>query len=393
MKENLSQFDMIFRPDPSPQRLFWQRQSLPGDGFAFCSLAHAIGGLEVGELLEQYCLSPTYGSDAIVSPSHAVKAAIRAFWDNYADYIKEHFGATYRCPVELPVIPLGVNIERFETLAAPSKRADQRQKLGVTDDELVVLWVGRMSHAIKAHPIAMFQAAELAAKQSGKKIHLVMYGYFVPENAESQFVQLANAICKTAKVSFISNKDGRFPEGLWASGDAFISLIDNMQESFGLTPIEAMAAGLPRIISDWDGYRDSVTHGEDGFLIPTTLPPAGQGEALASLLLSGKEMYGGFLGKNALTTGVDAQAAADAIAALALNPDLGRRMAAKAKERVQNYNWKNIIPKYEVLWGEQTAKRLAELKTMSKKINGRAFCRNAPTHSKCMRRSQVIRYS
>ena len=42
-----------------------------------------------------------------------------------------------------------------------------------------------------------------------------------------------------------------------------------MQESFGLTPIEAMAAGLPRVISDWDGYRDSVNDGEDGFLIRT----------------------------------------------------------------------------------------------------------------------------
>ncbi len=83
-------------------------------------------------------------------------------------------------------------------------------------------------------------------------------------------------------------------------------LIDNMQESFGLTPIEAMAAGLPRVISDWDGYRDSVQHGEDGFLIRTIQPPRDTGRALSELLLGGREMYGGaFFGKSAMSVAVD----------------------------------------------------------------------------------------
>lgn len=368
VEQNFNGFDLIFCHDPSARRLFWQRQVLAGTGFAFCGLAHAISGLEVGELLEQYCLAPTYGSDALVSPSRAVKAAIRAFWDNYGAYLRERFGAAYRCPVELPVIPLGINIERFEQLASADKRVSQRTALGVSDDEFVVLWVGRLSHAIKAHPIAMFQAAERAAQMSGKPVHLVMYGYFVPENAEPQFRALAAALCPTAKVTFVDNKDARFPDGLWAAGDAFISLIDNMQESFGLTPIEAMAAGLPRIISDWDGYRDSVMHGEDGFLIPTTQPPPGQGAALASLLLSGQEMYGGFLGKTALTAAVDAEAAAQAIVALIQNPALRASMAEKAKQRVRrDYDWRVIIPAYEALWREQVAKRRAEQAEPSKR--------------------------
>ena len=28
-----------------------------------------------------------------------------------------------------------------------------------------------------------------------------------------------------------------------------------------------MAAGLPSVVSDWDGYRHSIRHGEDGFRI------------------------------------------------------------------------------------------------------------------------------
>jgi hypothetical protein len=30
-----------------------------------------------------------------------------------------------------------------------------------------------------------------------------------------------------------------------------------------------MAAGVPQVVSDWNGYRDTVRHGETGFLVPT----------------------------------------------------------------------------------------------------------------------------
>ena len=56
-----------------------------------------------------------------------------------------------------------------------------------------------------------------------------------------------------------------------ASGDVFLSLPDNIQETFGLVVVEAMASGLPVLGSDWDGYRDLVVHGETGFLVPTRM--------------------------------------------------------------------------------------------------------------------------
>lgn len=359
-RENFSQFDTIFRPDPHVQNLLWQRQQVAGTGFNFCGLAHAIGGVETGELLERYCLSPSENTDAIVCPSHAVRGAIRSFWDVYGEFLQQRFGTNFKCPVQLPVIPLGIDIDKFEKLATADKRAAQRKKLGVSEDETVLLWVGRLSHAIKAHPIAMFQAAERAAIETGAKVHLVMVGYFVPPEAEPQYRKLAATICKTAKVTFVSHGDENYPDGLWAAGDIFLSLIDNMQESFGLTPIEAMAAGLPRVISDWDGYRDSVKHGEDGFLVRTLQPPPGTGRELSELLLENKEIYGGFLAKTALCVTVDQDKATEAIVALIKNPELRKNFAAKARTKVRaTYDWKYIIPAYEALWSEMSAKRKA----------------------------------
>ena len=58
---------------------------------------------------------------------------------------------------------------------------------------------------------------------------------------------------------------------VYASADIFVSLADNPQETFGLAPLEAMATGLPVVLSDWNGYRDLVEHGHSGYLIPTSL--------------------------------------------------------------------------------------------------------------------------
>ena len=358
VQQNYSSFSTIFRADPVAQKILWRRETVPEPGYNFCGLAHAISGLETGVVLEQYCLAPTTDSDAIICPSRAVAAAIRSFLDMYDDYLAKRFGAKFRCPIQLPIIPLGIDVEKFEQKVTPDKRADQRAKLNLNDDDIVLLWVGRLSHAIKAHPLSMFQAAERAAEKTGASVHLILQGYFVPESDEQHFHALAKDFCSKVKVTFVPNRDPRFPDGIWAAGDIFISLIDNMQESFGLTPIEAMAAGLPRVISDWDGYRDSVTHGEDGFLVTTRQPPAGNGEALAELLLTGHEMYGGYLAKTALSVAIDQDMAADCIAKLIQDKNLRQSMAAKARQRVRDvYDWKNIMSKYESFWAEMSEKR------------------------------------
>ena len=47
-----------------------------------------------------------------------------------------------------------------------------------------------------------------------------------------------------------------------------LSLVDCLQETFGLTPIEAMASRLPVVVSDWNGYRDTVVEGRTGYRVP-----------------------------------------------------------------------------------------------------------------------------
>ena len=91
VQQNYTDFSTVFRADPVAQKILWRRETVPGPGYNFCGLAHAISGLETGALLEQYCLAPAERTDAIVCPSRAVAAAIRSFLDMYDDYLRKRF--------------------------------------------------------------------------------------------------------------------------------------------------------------------------------------------------------------------------------------------------------------------------------------------------------------
>ena len=85
-----------------------------------------------------------------------------------------------------------------------------------------------------------------------------------------RYQQAARHYAPDVSVHFLDGKNPDVVRCCWAAADIFYSLVDNPQETFGLTPVEAMAAGIPVIVSDWDGYRYTVTDGLEGFLIPTT---------------------------------------------------------------------------------------------------------------------------
>lgn len=70
-------------------------------------------------------------------------------------------------------------------------------------------------------------------------------------------------------IRFLLNFQDFLKPAIYSASDILVSPIDNIQETFGLSLIEAMACGLPVVASDWSGYRELVVHGRTGFLIPT----------------------------------------------------------------------------------------------------------------------------
>src|SRR5262249_2236179 len=153
--------------------------------------------------------------------------------------------------------------DRFRPPAA-ADRANQRARISVADDEVVVLCVGRLSHHAKAHPFPAYFAVDQAARRTGRKVALVFAGWSAHPGIGRAFRDGASRFAPNARIVFLDGQDPDVRTGVWHSADLFLSLPDNIQETFGLVVLEAMASGLPVVGSDWDGYRDLIVQGETG---------------------------------------------------------------------------------------------------------------------------------
>jgi D-inositol-3-phosphate glycosyltransferase len=129
---------------------------------------------------------------------------------------------------------------------------------------------------------------------------------------------------------------------LLAAADIFYSPADNVQETFGITLIEAMAAGLPVLASDWNGYREIVHHGDTGFLVPTYTVPTNGPDSMFSTPYS-----------LAATTVVDTPIWTRYACQLFANAELRSRLGHSARRLANTtYDWPQVIKEYERLWDE-----------------------------------------
>lgn len=303
--------------------------------------------------------APVQPWDALICTSQAVKTNVERVLQAQVNHLKERLGINKLVLPQLPVIPLGIHTEDF--VFSDETKAIARQTLGVSADAIVVLYMGRLSFHAKAHPLAMYQSLEMAARKTGKQVTLVECGWHANDFIAKAYAEAAALACPSVSVM---NLDGRIPaqrQRAWAAADVFCSLSDNIQETFGITPIEAMAAGLPVVVSDWDGYKDTVRHAVDGFRISTVMPPPGLGQDLSFRHAVGADSYDMYCGHACSFVSVDTLAASEAFVALFQSEALRRRMGSAGRQRaVSCFDWATVIGQYESLWHSlQSARRAA----------------------------------
>jgi starch synthase len=343
----------LYVPGPDFAYLAWLRRGYGQRSFSICGVNHTLSEAAAVEAVGQFLISPVQPWDALVCTSTFSKRVILRVLDEYSAYMAQLTGKNLKVPLQLPQIPLGVDCAAMAPREGEAAvRAQQRARLGIPDDEIVLLYFGRFNHVEKANPAPMYIAAQRAAERTGKRIRMLQVGQFASERVACGFREAAAALSPHVRHQFL---DGSVPRNLraWFAADIFVSLSDNVQESFGLTVIEAMAAGLPVVVSDWSGYRDSVRDGIDGFRIPTIMPPPGMGEALAFIYAAGYAPYDTMVGAAAQVTAVHPMAAADALVKLIEDSKLRRRMGASGRARARElFDWSVIIRAYQRLWAD-----------------------------------------
>ena len=333
----------------------------PHTAWCLCGITHTTSSAGAMDALTELITAPVQPWDAVICTSTAVKDNVQRLLQAQVNYLKDRLGISKIVLPLLPVIPLGIHTRDFEFTEA--QKATARQALGADQNTLVVLYVGRLSFHAKAHPLAMYQALQKAATAvaaSGKKIVLVECGWHANEFIEKAYQEAASQACPSVQVITLDGRLASARETAWAGADMFCSLSDNIQETFGIVPIEAMAAGLPVVVSDWDGYKDTVRHGLDGFRISTCMPEAGLATDLALRHALDLDTYDMYCGHNCSLVSVDIEATAQAFVQLFESAELRQRMGQAGKQRAQQlYDWSTIIAQYEALWQELTQLRLA----------------------------------
>ena len=369
--ERLSEAKGVFLPGPGLSEYSYQRGNFNNLEWSLCGITHTTSSARAMDSIAQLITSPVQTWDAVICTSTAVKKNVECVLQAQVDSLKERLGITKIVLPQLPVIPLGIHTEDFSYTS--EQRAKARAALKTGDDTLVVLYTGRLSFHAKAHPLAMYQALENAAQATGKKVVLVECGWHANEYIEKAFAAGAQMVSPSVRVVTLDGRIAENRETAWASADVFCSLSDNIQETFGIVPIEAMAAGLPVVVSDWDGYKDTVRDGVDGFRIPTLAPAPGLGGDLAHRHALEIDTYDMYCGHSSSLVAVHAQKLTQGFIELFQSPELRKKMGEAGRLRAtQDYDWRTIIPRYEELWDEQTKIRLAAKKVLEEgaKISG-----------------------
>ncbi len=154
------------------------------------------------------------------------------------------------------VIPIGIDTKKFQR--QPPDRDVIRTKYGVSGNEKLILFVGRLTHQKGCE--YLIRAIPSAAKYDNVKLVIVGDGY---QKGELEYV--ASQTGESRRIHFT----GFLPDGdvvdLMLSADVMV--IPSVYEPFGVVALEALAAGVPVIASDVDGLGEIIKHEYNGILV------------------------------------------------------------------------------------------------------------------------------
>ena len=160
-------------------------------------------------------------AEAIVAPTHKVETVLK-------DY-------GIRNPIH--VVPSGIALEQHKTRITPEERSQKRQELGIPEDHLVFLNLGRLGTEKNLDEVVSLFA--LALTQSEKMTLLIVGDGPAREHLQA----LTRELGIEKHVIFTGMVDPKEVHVYYQLGDVFVSA--STSETQGLTYIEAAANGLP----------------------------------------------------------------------------------------------------------------------------------------------------
>ncbi|HEV2304064.1 MAG TPA: glycosyltransferase family 4 protein [Candidatus Acidoferrales bacterium] len=210
----------------------------------------------------------------------------------------------YGCRSSSFVVYNGIESSRFKPQVRQSLRGQARATLGYLESDFVLLLIGNDWRTKGLHCLL-----EAAALLKSRCVKVAVVG----RDDISPFRAAVESRGLNSSVQFLPLRPD--PELYYAAADAYAG--PSLEDAFGIPPLEAMACGLPVIVSRQAGVSELIAHGEDGYILENPQEP----RELTSL-----------------------------IAKLCEDKELRQRIGRRAAETARQYTWeRNAARFHEIL--------------------------------------------
>lgn len=347
----LSEAGVVYTAAPVEAGFAHARNRINPAGYSLFGITHTLSSHAAMDTIAAMAAAPFHPWDALICTSRAAHDIASRLQAERRDWMREHWGATNLNTPQLPIIPLG--IDSAGMARTPRQIAEARAAFGIEPQDVVFLFAGRLSFHGKAHPAPLYAAAEATARQTGARVVCIEAGMYFNTFIAEAFADARRVIAPSVRFIQADGGDSQAYTDAWRAADVFTSLSDNVQETFGITPVEAMAAGIPVLVSDWNGYKDTVRDEIDGYRIKVMMPPLGTGRAMSLRHAAGVDSYDHYIGEISLATSVDTRELTARMVALTQDAGLRARMGAAGQARARTeFDWSVVLDRFDELAGE-----------------------------------------
>lgn len=157
---------------------------------------------------------------------------------------------------QVHVIPCGVDLKLF----VPQNRQQAREKLGLRQQQPVILFVGRLD-PFKG-PDLLLRAA--AMMEEDAQI-IIVGGKLTGDPYLQQLRALSAELKLSSRVRFLGARPQQELPLIYSAAD--ITVMPSYHESFGMAAVESLACGTPVVATRAGGLTTVVRHGETGYLV------------------------------------------------------------------------------------------------------------------------------
>lgn len=157
----------------------------------------------------------------------------------------------------------GVNLDQYVMANKPTWREEVRKELEISKDARVFGYCGRITRDKGLNELFAAFKTVVEVKNRKTDVYLLIIGR--NDHAETINPELFAWAKSSPSVKF-TGYTTNVPK-YYSALDVFTSL--SYREGFGLVVIEAAAMGVPGIVSDALGQRDTIEHGKTGYSVRT----------------------------------------------------------------------------------------------------------------------------